>query len=56
MLVQPDGDACELFSCCGDEETARTVRLLKSPETGRGVAPDAHADKRPIIAVVKCGR
>ena len=55
-LSQPGGDASELFSCCGDEETARTVRLLKSPETVKGLAPDAFADKRPILAVVKRGR
>ena len=35
---------------------ARIVRLLKTPEAVEGVAPDAHADKRPIIAVVKKGR
>jgi len=56
FLSQPGGDASELFSCCGDEETARTVRLLKSPETAVGVAPDAFNDKRPILAVVKRGR
>lgn len=53
---QPDGDANEVFSCCGDGETARTVRLLRTPETGVGVADDGFADKRPILAVVKRGR
>ena len=40
----------------GDGETARTVRLLKTPEVCDGVSPDKFADQRPIIAIVKKGR
>ena len=55
-LPQPGGDAKELYAVYGEGETARTVRLLKTPETCDGVAPDNFTDQRPIIAVVKKGR
>ena len=53
---QPGGDAKELYAVHGEGETARTVRLLKTPEIYDGVAPDNFTDQRPIIAVVKKGR
>ena len=57
MYVQPGGDAREVYYSYGEGETARTVRLLRTPEkTGEGMGPDAFEDKRPLVAVVKKGR
>ena len=53
---QPGGDAREVYYSYGEGETARVVRLLRTPERTEGVAPDAFADKRPLMAVVKKGR
>ncbi len=50
------GEAREVYCSFGEEEVARTVRVLKTPEIREGVALDSYADKRPIIAVVKKGR
>ena len=56
-VVQPGGDAREVYYSYGEGETARTVRLLRTPEkTGEGMGPDAFEDKRPLVAVVKKGR
>ena len=40
----------------GEGETARVVRLLRTPESCEGVGGDRFANQRPIIAVVKKGR
>jgi len=45
-----------VYSAYGEGETARVVRLLKTPESYNGVGPDKFANQRPIIAVVRKGR
>lgn len=55
-LVQPEGDAREVYCCYGDGETARAVHLLATPEARTGKTGDQFASQRPIVAVVKKGR
>ena len=55
LLLQPAGDAREVYCCYGDGETARTARLVPTPDSClQGSDPFAHL--RPILAVVKKGR
>ena len=56
ICIQPGGDARELYAAHGEGETARTVRLLRTPDVCEGVSADKFADQRPIIATVKKGR
>ena len=55
IVIQPTGDAREVYCCYGDGETARTVRLLPTPEPSLQ-DDDEYINQRPIIAVVKKGR
>ena len=54
-LLQPAGDAREVYCCYGDGETARVARLVPDP-CCQGSSEDQFAHLRPILAVVKKGR
>ncbi|CAI8047222.1 Breast carcinoma-amplified sequence 3 homolog, partial [Geodia barretti] len=53
--IPPAGDAREVYCCYGDGETARTARLVPTPDPCLQ-GSDQFAHLRPILAVVKKGR
>ena len=55
-VLQPCGDAKELYCAQGEGEVARVVRLTRTPQNDHSTKGDNFASERPIIAVVKKGR